>query len=571
MESNALVGESLTLQISQGRWDLRKLLIPAGVLTAFFLLAVGLQSLAGAYRAELSGYPDEPGHFVSGAFVRDYLTSFPPGPVVPFASEYYIRRPKMAIGHWPPALYLIEGIWFVLFGASRNSVLALMALICASIAATVALTMRRRYGIWTGIAGGLLFICLGFTQTQTSQVMADSLVALFGTWATLEFADFLESGAARCMFQFALFALLAIFTKNSGLYLVFVPPLSILLTKQFRVLANKILWLGAMAVAVPTIGWIVLAEKYQPARVTHGPGVQLFFETLRQNLSFLYEILGPFLLALAVIGIVHELRSNGERLPATLFSAAVSVVLFESVASLQSLAAAGTEPRYLTPAIAALIPFIFSGLIWLAGAIRLQSVPRMIRAVALLVLGVLISPHTIFAIPHKAYRGLSEVADFIQSDSALRHGAVLVSSATDGEGLLISEIVMRYPSSEGFILRASKILSQSDWMGRDYKSRFDSVDDMFAYLQKLGPNLIVIDEAAGSPVSKHQELLTEVCREHPEYWQPAGIFPIKSPSDVKGQKIYAYRRIGGADSSDATIHQEMQNVLGRMNVLASSF
>ena len=296
---------------------MRRALVPVTILSGFFILAVSLQYLAGAYRAELSGYPDEPGHFVNGALVQDYLLAFPPPPAVRFAGEFYIRRPKVAIGHWPPVLYFIEGIWFLLFHASRATALALMALICASLAATICQVVRRWYGTPAGIAGGLLFICLALVQTQTSEVMADMLVALWGFWATLAFADFLSNWAAGYMFRFAVFALLAIFTKNSGLYLMFVPPLSILLTRQFGVLRKRSLWFGAVAVGLPTVTWILLTRRFLPARLDDGPVSQLFFQTSWRDLSFLYTILGPALLAFAVAGMVHDLmasRSNGDRL-----------------------------------------------------------------------------------------------------------------------------------------------------------------------------------------------------------------------------------------------------------------
>ena len=254
----------------------------------------------------------------------------------------------------------------------------------------------------------------------------------------------------------------------------------------------------------------------------------------------------------------------------TLASAVVSVFLFESLSGVQSVAAAAIEPRFLVPAAAALIPLVLSGLMWLAGSIGPRTIPRMIRAAALLAFGILISPHKTFAIPHKPYRGFAEVADFIQSDPSLRRAAILVSSASDGEGLLISEIVMRYSSSEGFILRASKILGEADWMGRDYKPRFNSADDLFLYLQELRPALIVIEDERGIATPKHQEMLMQVCREHPDYWRSAGTFPTKSPADLRGNKIYVYRRIGDLNPSDAEIRHQMQKVLGRMNVYTSS-
>jgi len=87
----------------------------------FLLVAVGLQYLGGASHAELSGRPDESAHFVTGRMVADYLSTFPHTPMLQFAKYSYIHRPKIAIGHYPPLFYFIQGLWFLLFGASRQS------------------------------------------------------------------------------------------------------------------------------------------------------------------------------------------------------------------------------------------------------------------------------------------------------------------------------------------------------------------------------------------------------------------------------------------------------------------
>jgi hypothetical protein len=435
-----------------------------------------------------------------------------------------------------------------------------MAFICASVAASICHVVRGRYGTPAGIAAGLIFVCLAFVQEQTSQVMADMLVTFFGFWAALSFADFLTRRRGRDIFWFAVFSLLAIFTKNNGLYLALTPPICIALTRQFGVLRNPRLWLGASVVAIPTAWWIVWSHKYVASTWVETPGLHFFLRASRLDLVFLYRILGPCFLILITAGIVHDLMGSGPagdlQWPA-LISAALSVFLFQSVAP------AGIEPRFLLPAVAALIPLLFSGLMWLAASVGPRAVPRILRAGALLVVASLISPSRTFAIPHKQYRGFSEVADFIQSEPHLRRGAILVSSASDGEGLLISEVAMRYPNSEGYILRSSKVLSQSDWLGRSYISRFGSAEELFQYLDVMGVDLIVVDDQAGVKPPEHQELLLQVDR-HLDRWKLVDTFPKRFPADLAGSKIFVYRRVAGSERSDEEIHRDMQQILRRI-------
>ncbi|MGH9557854.1 MAG: ArnT family glycosyltransferase, partial [Bryobacteraceae bacterium] len=507
-----------------------------------------------------SGYPDEPGHLITGVLVKNYVTTFPLQSPVAFAKEFYIHRPKIAIGHWPPVLYFVEAIWFILFHVSRSSALALMAFICASLAASICHVVRRRHGTAAGIAAGLLFVGLSFVQTQTSRIMADMLVAFFGFWAVLAFAAFLETRRAWDILCFAAFSLLAIFTKNNGLYLVFTPLLSMAMAKKLGMLRDIRLWLGAAIVGIPSVAWVLWSRSLVENTWASKPGLNFFLRASGKDLVFIYTILGPCLLLFAAAGVVRDLinsRATGDLVPLTLIAAALSVLVF------QSLAPAGIEPRFLAPAIAALIPVAFSGILWLGERLRTRAISAKAWAVVLLALGLAISPSRTFAIPHKPYRGFSELADFITSQPRLRQGVTIVSSGSDGEGLLISEIVMRYPISEGYVLRASKVLAQMDWLGRFYKPRFESADEVFKYLTGVGVDLVVIEDQPNVPVPQHQRLLLEMCQEHADVWQRVGVFPARVPPVLQGSSILVYRRIGNVPPRIDALHRDMERILDR--------
>ena len=80
----------------------------------FGVLIVGLQIYGGAYQAEYDGHPDEAAHFVSSLLVRDYIGQWPWPDPLPWAIQYYIHYPKVAIGHWPPGYYIIQAGWWLL-------------------------------------------------------------------------------------------------------------------------------------------------------------------------------------------------------------------------------------------------------------------------------------------------------------------------------------------------------------------------------------------------------------------------------------------------------------------------
>ncbi len=535
-------------------------LASAAPLLLFFLVAVILQYMAGAYRAELSGYPDEPAHFVTGRMVADYMSTFPHPPMLQFAEDYYIRRPKVAIGHWPPLFYIIEGLWFLLFDASRRSVLLLMALISSVIATIVYAMVRSRQGWWAGLAAGLVFLLLPTVQTETQQVMVDKLVCLFGLCAVLAFADFISRGARGDLFRFAVFAILAIFSKTNGLYLALFPPLALLFTKRLRLLASPWLWVTAALVGVPAAAWVLFSARFVLNTWVEKPSLGFVGRAVVTNAGFLASMFGTAFLLLILAGLVSQLLRplrNGTPDPlwGTLAAGALSVFLFQSIVP------AGLEPRFLIPLVPLLILFMFAGIEWLADLLPTSRWPVQLRYSAVLVVAALLFAVQTFAVPQKPYRGFSEAADFLVSLPEARQAATLVSSETDGEGLLIAEITMREHPQTGFVLRGSKVLSESDWLGRDYHARFSSTDDLQQYLNRIPVDFVVIDQAEGPVPVSHHRLLIDLLSRQLDHWRLLGSFPQHSQGRVDGA-IQLYQRIGAPGSPDK-VWFEMQEILHR--------
>src|SRR5439155_7594326 len=125
----------------------------------------------------------------------------------------------------------------------------------ATVAATISAVVRKEFGVWAGLTGGMIFLALPCVQTQTQEVMSDLLVTLFGFCAALAFAKYAAKARTRHLIGFAVFALLAAFTKSSGLYLALLPPLALTFTKRLRLLADRRLWAAGAAIGAPVIAW----------------------------------------------------------------------------------------------------------------------------------------------------------------------------------------------------------------------------------------------------------------------------------------------------------------------------
>ena len=88
---------------------------PLLLLLLYFSITVLLQWASGTYHSDFGGYPDEPGHYVTGLMVRDYIAAGFPDSPSRFAENYYLHYPKVAIGHWPPVFYSIQAAWMLIF------------------------------------------------------------------------------------------------------------------------------------------------------------------------------------------------------------------------------------------------------------------------------------------------------------------------------------------------------------------------------------------------------------------------------------------------------------------------
>jgi hypothetical protein len=502
------------------------------LLFAVFLGAtITLQILSGAHQSEFGGYPDEPAHFVTSLMVRDYLAGMNYGDPMEFAQNYYAHYPKVAIGHWPPLLYLVQALWMLVFPVSRTSILLQMACMTAVLAWMVSALVKRHFGWQAGVLAGLLTICLPITQTYTNEVMAESLLTVVSFAAAIYFARYLETERWQDSALFGIFASLAILTKGSGWDLAIVPPVALLLTRKFRLLGKRSFWLPVIVVLLLCGPWQIMTMKLAQRGWTGGDQPNLIFtiHALGEFLPIMVNLLGWSLAPLILIGVITSIaipyfRSKTEAEWATMAALVVAVWLFHSVVP------AGVEERKLIVAVPALILFLFAGGAWLAR--RLRWNPAIIAAA-----GVAAFALQGFSLVRETHYGFIEAAEFIDSRADLHSADILVSSERDGEGILVSELAMREHRLTHRVIRATKALSQSDWNGGGYQSYLHSADDFMSYLREEPVGALVLDTFPPRLSFEHQRLIREAIMKYPERFHLIGTFSADASGAVQVYKI----------------------------------
>jgi hypothetical protein len=469
-------------------------IVVAGVAFVLFLLAITLQRESGAYKSEFGGHPDEAAHFITGLMVRDYMLHGLSQNPMRYAEDYYAHYPKVALGHYPPGFYALEGVWLSVFPVSRSSTLMFMATLCAGFGLLTFITARKfmHPGIALGIAA--LTIVLPLTQTMTSTIMSDLGLSICSLFAALAFVRFLETGRWQSSLAFGLWATAATMMKGSGLFLALIPPLAILLTRRFDLIKRPSLWVAVVPVAVICGPWMLYSSKITAEGMIDRSTLEHLGIALPYFGTQFLKVFGLAILIPAALGAGRAFKKSTPPFWAVIVSMPIALVVF------YSLIPAGMEPRYLLPIIPSILLLATAGILWLQP--KRAAIAGAIVIASFFALGG-------FYIPQKSFSGFAVAAeDLVDGESE----ELLISSDARGEGAFIAEVALRDTNRPSHtVKRASKVLSTSDWLGRGYEEKFSSDSELEKFLSNSNFDGIVVDQAMPTKLrSKHHDQIARV-------------------------------------------------------------
>lgn len=487
----------------------------AAYLLLFWLIAVLLQVRAGAYHTELAGYPDEPSHYVTGLMLRDYIVSgFPTSPIA-FATEYYRHYPKVAFGHWPPFFHMLEASWMILFTASRTSVMLLMAIFTALSAIVLTTWFAKLFGNTAGIISGLIWVSLPVIQEQTSMVMIEMLFTAVTLLALAGLSRYLEQPSRSNALWFSILTLLSIMTKGNGWLLLPAIVLALLLTRQLRLMFDRSMLVAAAIIAI-AVPWQLLTAKSVftalPMQVGLGYSAQSFLGFAVATL----HTAGPVVCLVALIGVANEIVVPILRYGRTSAAAATMAGLLCGFVLLHCIVPAGVELRKLIVVLPAILYFALSGTTTALAAVRKTSPLSSSAIAAVVILTSMIVTDRIGLIPTKPGYGLA--SGWLSSRKAA--STWLVSGTPSFEGAAVAEAAMLGDYRRRIVFRAFKVMAQSDWNAREYKSHFHSVSDVRTMLEHAPVELIAVETTASGRAIEHNALLIQALKELPELWRP---------------------------------------------------
>lgn len=255
---------------------------------------------------------DSPRHAANGLFWQEFLRS-PTTDASGYALSYYARYPVISPTTHPPVFYLFEAAAYGLFGVSPYVAKGVVLMFSLVVALYTTAWLRRWVGEdagWTSAVVLLLPGTIRWSHAIMLNIPAFALMlgALYHARRWLESTD--AAPAGRHIYPAAALSLLAILTHLTSGVVVLIIAAWLLALGRWKYLYEPRTLLVALACGLLLIPWLLVAFRWSPQYVgwvgmsnTHAGKMSswLYYP------EHLHQLVNPYLLVLAVIGIVAGL------------------------------------------------------------------------------------------------------------------------------------------------------------------------------------------------------------------------------------------------------------------------
>ncbi len=496
-------------------------------------LTVLLQIRVGAFDAGLGN--DESSHYVSGLLIHDYLRHVlgaSGGWISPmtFLRDFHSHYPLVGIGHWGPLYYVVEGVWMLVCGTGRWSVLLLSAMVTTATALIVGSVAVRRAGLLLGAAAAIGLVASRVIQDGSSSVMLDNPIALLCLLAMLAYARFAaQAGRAGAAWWAALFGMLAgagALIKGNAFALALLPPLFVLFSGRFDLLRRWSFWLPLPIVAVIALPWTIWSYPLVAQGFRYSWGRAYSRVAMEACIAYLEAALGPVVFAVSAVGLGMVVLSRGKR-AGSHGSAGQDAVLVAASALLaavflfQVIVPAALQVRYLAPAIPSMMILAAEALHRgrMAVMTRLGNRGRPATAILFAVVALSAIP-SVFAETQKHRFGVVKAASAIWHGRIAANPSVLIAANSEGEPAAVAELAMDDPQRPSlFVVRGSRLLAGGGYNNSDYVPRFATPAEAMAAVDSYAIPLVLLQLNPGNTSWRHIAQLADARRAAPERWQ----------------------------------------------------
>jgi len=243
--------------------------------SAIAVVTFALGALILFYSAPHNGefwWSDAPRHALNGVFLGDLVAAWPSDPKA-WAIDYYVRHPALTILFYPPLFYVISAPFFLLFGVSHATALAVVELHYFALALAIFYLTRRWLSPTASIALGLAIMAVPGVALWGRQVMLEIPSLAFLTWSMVAFTRYLASRHYLFLHVAVLLLLAAVYTKINAVFIVPAFALALLSARGKAVFSDGQAWIAALLLLIGLVPIAILTLKFGSANVQSVVGV----------------------------------------------------------------------------------------------------------------------------------------------------------------------------------------------------------------------------------------------------------------------------------------------------------
>ena len=229
----------------------------AGVFTVFAVATIVLY-----LHSPVEGdfvWSDAPRHALNGIFVHDFLAHLPMADPRGFAVRYYLQYPALTVLFYPPLFSGALALAYAVFGFSHPVAQGTVAVFYLLLGCLYYGLARRWVGGLLALAAGLLLVGAPEITFWGRQVMLDIPTYAWLVAMVLVFVRYLDQERPRDLYSSVLLLALALYTKQTPLFVIPAMALGLWAGQGRRVLGNRHVW-GATLLALVLIAPLIFLQ-----------------------------------------------------------------------------------------------------------------------------------------------------------------------------------------------------------------------------------------------------------------------------------------------------------------------
>ena len=202
---------------------------------------------------------DEMRHAMSGAFFRDALVDHPLQHPLRYVRQYYAKYPALGIPHWPPLFYLVEGVFFLVFGLSVW--VSRLCILCYALGGAyfwyrIADRQGPRH---LALLSTLIYPLLPYMLLYERATMLEVPMLALSFGAIHFWLNYVEKERPVDIWLVAFFATAACLTSQKAMFLPAFLGIHFLILRPFHLLKKWQLWAALAAAAAAVLPWYLLS------------------------------------------------------------------------------------------------------------------------------------------------------------------------------------------------------------------------------------------------------------------------------------------------------------------------